>query len=70
MAMEGDDINSVNTRLTKNQAPGKLTENDSMSEITGETRESKVKAYAARETKKSLLTIYRHDCSIKWQPPE
>ena len=55
MAMEGDDINSVNTRLTKNQAPGKLTENDSMSEITGETRESKAKAYAAHETKKVPL---------------
>ena len=55
MAMEGDDINSVDTRLTKNQAPGKLTENEEMSEITGETRESKAKAYAAQETKKVSL---------------
>ena len=55
MAMEGDDINSVNTRLTTNKAPDKVNENDSMSEITGETRESKAKAYAAQETKKVSL---------------
>ena len=55
MAMEGDDINSVDTRLTKNQAPVKLNESDSLSEITGETRESKAKAYAVQETKKVSL---------------
>ena len=55
MAMEGDDLNSVDTRLTKNQAPGKINGNEEMSEITGETRESKAKAYAAKETKKVSL---------------
>ena len=56
MAVEGDDVNSVDTRLTKgNEPPPKAfsPDEDSIdaSTLTGETRESKAKAYAAEATK-------------------
>ena len=53
LATENDDIASVETRLTKGDvAPPKLDNPDDVSALTGETRESKAKAYAAAETKK------------------
>ena len=57
MAVEGDDdLESVDTRLTKgNVAPPALTSftnDDDISNITGNTRESKAKAYALEESKK------------------
>ena len=56
MAMDGDDINSVNTRLTKGDAaPPPAAKDDGWSTLTGDTRESKAKAYAAEETKKVSL---------------
>ena len=56
MAAEGDDVGSLDTRLTKGDvAPQKAKENDACSTLTGDTRESKAKAYAAEETKKVSL---------------
>ena len=55
MAMEGDDINTVDSRLTKgSEAPptADLNVQDGCSTLTGETRESKAKAYAAEESMK------------------
>ena len=51
--MDGDDIISINTRLTKGDAaPPPANNNDGCSTLTGNTRESKAKAYAAEEIKK------------------
>lgn len=71
MAMEGDDIDSVNTRLTKNyEAPAKITETEDISVLTGETRESKAKAYAAAETKKVSLQYVETIDNINGQHQE
>ena len=56
MAAEGDEVESVTTRLTKGDvAPPTIKPSDDLSALTGETRESKAKAYAAVETKKVSL---------------
>ena len=69
MAIEGNNLNSVKTWLTKGYvAPLKANINpDDISVLTGETRESKAKAYAALESKKwqnnmlvLFLTYVRH----------
>ena len=51
LATEDDDIKSVETQLTKDDvAPRSLLKpNDDLSTPTGETRESKARAYAAVE---------------------
>ena len=54
MCTENDDVESIDTRLTKDdEAPPEATSttNDDISNLTGETRESKAKAYAAEESK-------------------
>ena len=49
MTTEGDDVDLVNTWLTKGDiAPPKAMKDD-LSMMTGNTRESKAKAYAAEE---------------------
>ena len=52
LATDGDDINSVTTRLTKGDDAPPAAKSDDLSTLTGETRESKAKAYAAAESKK------------------
>ena len=53
MATEGDDVESIDTRLTKgNEAPSAIDVvscQDDVSNLTGENRESKAKAYATEE---------------------
>ena len=56
MAVEGDDVESVETRLTKGDKPppaatSNVTYADDASTLTGDTRESKAKAYADKATK-------------------
>jgi len=52
MGIEGDDDISIETRLTKgDKLPTAVEETDDLSELTGETRESKAKAYAAEATR-------------------
>ena len=52
MGIEGDDDISIETRLTKgDKLPTAVDETDDLSALTGETRESKAKAYAAEATK-------------------
>ena len=54
MAAEGDDEISEETRLTKGDRvpkPANDTDDSDLSTLTGETRESKAKAYAAEATK-------------------
>ena len=58
MATENDDVESIDTRLTKDddaQPEAASTTADDVSNLTGETRESKAKAYAAEESKKVAL---------------
>ena len=59
MAVEGDDVDKVETRLTKNEAPPKAKRTSipdgQISALTGETRESKAKAYAGEGTKQVSL---------------
>ena len=56
MAIQEDDVESVNTRLTKcDVAPTKVKDSNNISTLTGNTRESKAKAYAVAETKKVSL---------------
>lgn len=54
MAMKGDDDASIESKLTKGDIapPSAVKNNDNISVLTGETRESKAKAYAAEESKK------------------
>ena len=58
MCTEEDDAESIDTRLTKDddaQPEAASTSTDDVSNLTGETRESKAKAYAAEESKKVAL---------------
>ena len=60
MAVEGDDVDSVNTRLTKGDDPppaakSSMLNSDEASTLTGDTRESKAKAYADKATKEVSL---------------
>ena len=57
LAIDGDDIESVATRLTKDDDAPPAAKGDDLSALTGETRESKAKAYAAAESKK-IATQY------------
>ena len=55
MAMDGEDVGTVDTRLTKGDVAPTAADNISaagLSTLTGETRESKAKAYAAEESLK------------------
>ena len=58
MAAEGEEVELVDTRLTKNRAlhpkvkANEEKDTDDVSCLTVETRESKAKAYAAVESKK------------------
>ncbi len=55
MTVEGDDVATLDTKLTKgDQAPpaAKSVASDGLTDLTGNTRESKAKAYAAKESKK------------------
>ena len=54
MAMDGNDDGSIESRLTKGDKapPSAKKATDEISALTGETRESKAKAYAAEELKK------------------
>ena len=55
MAVEGDDVATLDTKLTKgDQAPpaAESVASDGLSDLTGNTRESKAKAYAVKESKK------------------
>ena len=55
MAIEGDDVATLDTKLTKgDQAPpaAESVASEGMSDLTGHTRESKAKAYAAEASKK------------------
>ena len=55
MATEGDDVDSVDTRLTKGNIVPPKAMRDDLSRMTGNTRGSKAKYYAAEESKKSLF---------------
>ena len=56
MATESEDLQSIESRLTKGDvAPTKAKDNEDFSALTGYTRESKAKAYAAAKTKKVSL---------------
>ena len=55
MAVEGDEVNTLDTKLTKGDKAPPAADSiatDGLSDITGNTRESKAKAYAAKESKK------------------
>ena len=68
MATEDDDIASISSRLTKGDiAPQKAVVDDSCSTLTGDTRESKARAYAAEETKKVTLQYVKQIDTIKEQ---
>ena len=59
LTVEGDDVDTVETRLTKNEALPKAKRasipDDQMSVLTGEIRESKAKDYTAEKAKKVSL---------------
>ena len=58
MATEGDNRESVNTRLTKyDLAPAKVKEGNNFSVLAGDTRESKAKHYATAEKNVSLQYV-------------
>ena len=70
MVIEGDDAESIDTGLTKgNVAPPAVDlshSDDDMSNLTGNTRESNVKAYAAEKSKKvASQYIYTIDAMKK-----
>ena len=52
LAQDGDTVFSVESRLTKGDVAPPQADNSIVSALTGETRESKAKAYAAEESKK------------------
>ena len=60
MTKEGDNIESVNTTLTKGDVALPMANNnsDNLLALTGETRESKTKTYAAEETIKVSFNIF------------
>lgn len=66
MATGADDIHSVDTCLTKGDiAPPKASTTEDWSTLTGETCESKSKAYAAEDTRKVSLQYVQQIDSMK-----
>ena len=55
IATEGDDIDSVDNKLTKGSIAPLKAMKDDLSKMTGNTKESKAKAHAAEESKNYLF---------------